>query len=117
MNKGKYYEEKGNEFLRLQGYKILECNFNSRFGEIDIIAQDNKFLSFVEIRARKKNYLLSPIESVDRRKRDKIRKTALFYSAGKSEEFYRFDVLEVIQGDQWREFRLIKNAFGLYEEV
>ncbi len=117
MNKGKFYEEKANEFLRLKGYKILERNFRSRFGEIDTIAKDNKYISFVEIRARKKNSLLSPNETVDRRKRDRIRKTALFYSAGKPEEFYRFDVLEVIQGKQWIEFSLIKSAFRLYEEV
>lgn len=116
MEKGKFYEIKAIEFLRLKGYEILECNFRSRFGEIDIVAQDNKFTSFVEVKARAERSFFSPQEAVDEAKKAKIRKTALFYTAGRADKYYRFDVLEIIQGQGWRQYNLIKDAFNMDEQ-
>lgn len=103
------------ELLRINGYTILENNFHSRWGEIDIIAKDNKFISFIEVKARKKDSLVRGLESVDIKKREKIRKTALFYASGRENNFYRFDVLEIIQGEYYRQYNLIKDAFTMTE--
>ncbi|MDP2923023.1 MAG: YraN family protein [Candidatus Omnitrophota bacterium] len=111
MENGSFYEKKATVFLVLNGYRILERNFRSRFGEIDIIARDGKYISFIEVKARNKSYLVSGKESVDKKKMEKIKKTALFYASKKTNSFFRFDVLEIIQGNLWRQYNLIKGAF------
>jgi putative endonuclease len=83
----------------------------SRFGEIDIIAQDKAFIVFVEVKARSKDYLVSGKEAMTKNKIEKIKKTALFYAGKNLERFYRFDVLEIIQGKFWRQYDLLKGAF------
>ncbi|MDD3296171.1 MAG: YraN family protein [Candidatus Omnitrophica bacterium] len=113
--KGTFFEDKAVEFLNFKGYRVRKRNFRSRFGEIDIIARDFKYIVFVEVKARAQNFTVSGLEAVDKKKRDSIRKTALVYAAGK-EFLSRFDVLEIIQGQNWRRYILIKDAFGLVEE-
>jgi putative endonuclease len=115
MARGDYYETKAREFLKSKGYRIIRNNFRSRFGEIDIIAKDKKTVSFIEVKARDSNYLVSGIEAVDQGKREKIKKTALFYVSNLRQQdgSFRFDVLEIIQGSRWRQFNLIKNAFRM----
>jgi putative endonuclease len=49
--KGDYAEEKGCEYLTSQGFTIIERNFYSRFGEIDIIAIKDEVLHFVEVKS------------------------------------------------------------------
>jgi putative endonuclease len=111
IRKGVFYEEKACEYLRLKGYRILERNFRSRFGEIDIVARDKNFISFVEVKARDRGYLVSGKESVDKAKITKLKKTALFYASRNLDSLFRFDVLEIIQGNCWRQYDLIKGAF------
>lgn len=112
---GVFYEEKAVEFLKLKGYKILERNFRSYFGEIDIIAKSCKFVSFVEVKMRSVNSLFSPKEAIDRRKRNRIRKTALFYAQKHPNESFRFDVLEIVQGKNWRQYEFVESAFLMNE--
>lgn len=68
-------EEKACEYLQRNQYRILRRNYFSRYGEIDIIAFDEKTLVFVEVRYRKEGALLSPAESIDSRKIRKLRLT------------------------------------------
>jgi putative endonuclease len=117
MTKGVFYENKACEFLKLGGYAIIKRNFSCRWGEIDIIAKDNQCICFVEVKARAKNYQVSAGEAVNFSKRKKIRKTALFYSQDNLNQLYRFDLLEIICGDNWRQYNLIKNAFDLNENL
>lgn len=113
--KGSFYEKKAREFLKLNGYTVLRNNFFSRWGEIDIIAKDGIFFAFIEVKARKKDSQIRGLESVDVKKRERIRKTALLYVSGRKDNFYRFDVLEIIHGESWRQYNLIKNAFDMNE--
>ena len=108
---GSFYEKKAVEFLKLIGYRILERNFRSRFGEIDIIAKDKGCTVFIEVKARSRDYLVSGKEAVTAQKIEKLRKTALYYSAKDLNRLFRFDVLEIIQGSSWRQYNLIKAAF------
>lgn len=118
MQKAAIYETKAREFLRLCGYTILANNVHSRFGEIDVIGKDNGVVAFIEVKMRRSGSLVLPREAVTRHKRDKIRKTALWYVQTKTGDVsYRFDVVEIIQGKGWRQFELIKNAFAINEEL
>ena len=52
---GHKYEDKSIETLVKEAYKILERNYQNRFGEIDIIAEKNKEIVFIEVKYRKTN--------------------------------------------------------------
>jgi putative endonuclease len=116
MQKGKFYEDKAADYLKLKGYRILKRNFRSPYGEIDIIAGEGKYICFVEVKARNCNYLVSGKEAVDSRKIEKIKKTALFYAKDNLDRLFRFDVLEIIQSKDIRRYNLIKGAFDVSEK-
>lgn len=107
---GTYCEELAARYLKQQGYCILERNFFSRYGEIDLIAKDGTTLVFVEVKFRSNMAAGDPAEAVTARKQERIRKTAQYYLCIHqiSEDIpCRFDVAAVL-GSQ---IRLIKNAF------
>ena len=114
--RGSFYEEKAGEFLKLQGYKLLQKNFRTRSGEIDIICRDKEFISFVEVKARNKNHMVSGLEAVTEAKQKRIKKAALFFVSKSADMPFRFDVVEIIQGNLWREYNLIKDAFDYVDE-
>ena len=72
-------EQTAAAYLETQGYRILEKNFYSRYGEIDLIADDTGVLVFNEVKYRTDTAVWSPEEAVDRRKQRKICKTADYY--------------------------------------
>ncbi|MEJ2684428.1 MAG: YraN family protein [Candidatus Sulfobium sp.] len=99
-------------FFRKKGYRIVEKNFRTVFGEIDIIARDRDVLVFIEVKTRADDSFGSPFEAVDRRKREKIRKVALcFMKKLKKEVPARFDVLSIESVGADRRIEHIKDAF------
>lgn len=85
------------EYLKAQGYNILEKNYKKRCGEIDIIAARDEYTVFVEVKTRHENSLVEPWEAVDKRKQRKLIKTATVYLTENNIETYvRFDIAEVI---------------------
>lgn len=102
-------EETACRFLLTQGYEVIERNFYSRYGEIDIIARDGQYLVFAEVKYRRSTAFGYPGEAVDRRKQRKIHKTAEYYlfCRGMFDRPARFDVVEIIG----KKIRVIKNAF------
>ncbi|PHV71180.1 YraN family protein [Sporanaerobium hydrogeniformans] len=104
MNKrelGNYYEELAVQYLKEKGYRILNKNFYCRFGEIDIIAEQNKTLVFVEVKYRQSSYFGYPCEAVNYKKRQRIGRTACFYLRQyyRYEVSCRFDIIEVLEGN------------------
>ena len=94
---GVFGEEFTVKYLKKQGYKILERNFHSRFGEIDVIASNKNFIVFVEVKTRGENAIYSPREAVDFYKQQKCIKTAQTYIMQNNVELQpRFDVSEII---------------------
>jgi len=96
--KGFEEEEKAVNFLVNLGYEIIQTNFYSRFGEIDIIAKKNVDIIFIEVKYRKSNLFGEPEESVNIKKMKKICKTALFYINSKNiydNSNFRFDVISI----------------------
>ncbi len=67
------------DFLKKQGYKILKTNFRSKFGEIDIIAQDKDTVVYIEVKTRSSNQFGLPEEAVGFRKLEHLQKTAAFF--------------------------------------
>ena len=113
MNKrktGSHYEELAAVFLQNSGYEILQRNFRSRTGEIDLIARDGNTLVFVEVKYRKNGSFGHPEEAVSYIKQRNIIKTAQFYMCRfgiRDTVPCRFDIVAV-EGDS---IRLIQNAF------
>ena len=107
---GTSYEIKAEEYLMQKGYKILDRNFRNRQGEIDIIAKDKEYFCFIEVKYRTTNEFGNPLEAVDFRKQNQIRKVALYYlMKNKLSEWTpcRFDVI-AFEGEKMTH---IENAF------
>ena len=93
---GAWGESLAAEYLRKKRYKLLAAGYRSRFGEIDLIVSDRKFLVFVEVKLRKSAQFAKALEYVDRRKQDRIRTTAQMYLAQNPTALQpRFDVIEI----------------------
>jgi putative endonuclease len=98
--------------LQSRGYKILDCNYRKRFGEIDIIAEKNEVITFVEVKCRAKKYFhLS--EVVNYSKQKKIILTAKNYLSTNrvSDRALRFDVALVEKYNDNYSLNYIKDAF------
>lgn len=109
-------EEQAKRYLRKKGFKILESNYQCRFGELDIIAKDQSGLVFCEVKTRSEGMLALPQESVNYAKQQKLIKTALFWlQAHKMEEQpMRFDVIAVTaDGEGKLTIEHLENAFTL----
>ena len=93
---GAWGERIAAEYLRKKRYKLLASGYRCRFGEIDLIVCDRKFLVFVEVKLRKSAQFAKALEYVDRRKQDRIRTTAEIYLSQNPTELQpRFDVIEI----------------------
>jgi len=107
-------EKVAKDFLIKNGCFVLETNFRTKIGEIDIVAYEKKrdCLIFVEVKYRTKNDFGLPQEAVTKNKQKRIINTALIYlkNINKKYDNYRFDVLAISDGNKVEH---IKNAFCL----
>ena len=93
---GAWGEAQAAEYLRKKRYEIVAAGYRSRFGEIDLIVSNKKYLVFVEVKLRKSDDFAKAMEYVDWRKQDKIRMTASMYLSQNPTELQpRFDVIEI----------------------
>ncbi len=93
---GAWGEATAAEYLRKKRYEVVAAGYRCRFGEIDLIVKDRKFLVFVEVKLRKNSDFAQAMEFVDRRKQDKIRITASMYLSQNPTVLQpRFDVIEI----------------------
>ena len=101
--------------LRASGRKILYRNYRGpRGGEVDIVARDGATLSFVEVKTRTRKGYGRPLDAVDVTKQELIERGANSWLTllGTREIPWRFDVVEVILGDdELPEVTVVKNAF------
>jgi putative endonuclease len=110
---GKKGENIAADYLKKNGYRILETNFRCPLGEIDIIARDKEDLIFLEVKTRRSADLGYPEEAVDSRKQKKISRLAEYYLQTNklTNTPARFDVVAITMSGSSTEVRLIKNAF------
>lgn len=110
-------EKRVANYLRKKGFAIINRNFQSRYGEIDIIAENEEYILFVEVKTRKENSLVSGIEAVDAFKQRRIMLTANDHIAKtECQKQPRFDIAEVTvfekpSGVLGYKLRYIENAW------
>ncbi len=112
---GKRSEKLAVSFLERRGYKILETNYRSKNGEIDIIAKERGTIVFVEVKARSSHRFGSPKGAVTPAKQRKISMAALEYlkQSDQMETRARFDVVAIDTAAGRTDIEVVKNAFFL----
>lgn len=110
---GKFGERIGEDYLKKQGYQILERNVRSPFGEIDLVAFHQSTLVFVEIKTRRDQTFGYPEEAVGEHKKTQLVRLASWYLARhpKLRSAVRFDVLAIQMEGARPVIRLIEDAF------
>ena len=101
------------QFLRRRGYRVLERNYRTRNGEIDIICEYRGSIVFVEVKTRTNLAFGQPEEAVDARKQKKMVEMARSYLSQKSlsgKIDCRFDVVAILDGTR-RSVKHIEDAF------
>ena len=87
-------------YLQKKRYKLIVTGYRSRFGEIDLIMEDKRYLVFVEVKSRKSNAFANAHEFVDVHKQQRLRTTAEIYlSEHPTQKQPRFDVIEIYAPD------------------
>ncbi|NLG54249.1 MAG: YraN family protein [Rhodococcus sp.] len=98
MTLGAEGEQIAADFLTTQGMEIVERNWRSRNGEIDLIARDGHHLVFIEVKTRSGTGYGLPSEAVTAAKQRRIRMLAIEWlrSSGNYWQRIRFDVVSVL---------------------
>ena len=93
---GAWGEALAADFMRKKRYFLDAMNYRCRFGEIDLIVRNRKYLVFVEVKLRKSDSFAAAAEFVDFRKQERLRSTAeLYLSENPTQLQPRFDVIEI----------------------
>ena len=121
MNKrqiGESNESLACDYISSLGARVMTRNFSCRQGEVDIIARDEGYLCFIEVKFRKDDNFGAPQEAVSPVKQSKICKVSKFYLYTRYKSLdipVRYDVLAISATDGILSFRWIKNAFSYVE--
>ena len=93
---GRWGEAMAAELMRKKGWKIVAAGWHCRYGEIDLIAENRKYISFTEVKLRRSDRIAQAREFVDLHKQERIRTSALMYLAEHpNHKQPRFDVIEI----------------------
>ena len=112
--RGRWAEQTALEYLLTKELKLLDKNFRSAFGEIDLIMQDKNIILFIEVRYRSSNHFHTALESIDRKKCERIISTSHQYlseNRSASRLDCTFDVVALSGPQETPEIEWIKNAF------
>jgi putative endonuclease len=113
--RGDHAEQQALQYLQSFGMSLIQQNFHSRRGEIDLIMSDQDCLVFIEVRYRKTDKYGSAVESVDSRKQSRIIHAAQSYIQKNITPYrnYRFDVIAITPEYDKNSLVWIKDAFQL----
>ncbi len=113
---GRSGEDSAARYLTRQGYRILERNFRTSSGEIDLIALDRDTIVFVEVKTRTTDTYGAPELAVDPRKQTRMTKAALAFLKSRKlhQAACRFDVVAITRRPE-QHIELIRNAFEMDE--
>jgi TIGR00252 family protein len=114
---GRWGEKCAAEYLKKKKYKIIGLNYSTRFGEVDIIAQNKEFIVFVEVKLRRSDNFAQAKEFVTRAKQERIMITAQSWLQSNELNLQpRFDVIEIYAPEGIRtenlEINHIEDAFN-----
>jgi putative endonuclease len=97
---GAWGEALAAEYLRKKRYTLVATGYRCRYGEIDLIVQNRRYLVFVEVKLRRSDRFAEAREFVDIHKQERLRSTASLYLDEFPTELQpRFDVIEVYAPD------------------
>ena len=115
---GKESEALAAKYLKKHGYRIMEQNYRTKLGEIDIIAKDKGTIVFVEVKARRSYLFGNPKFAITPKKQRKISMVALCYLKETKQDNAkaRFDVVAVSSINENPNIEIVKNAFELAYE-
>lgn len=108
---GGFNEENAVRYLQNNGFQIIKRNYRCKVGEIDIIALKENILRFIEVKYRENDFYGNPLEAVNKRKQNKIRKTAAWFlneNMQYADMQCSFDVMAVME----QQITYIFNGFG-----
>ncbi len=111
--KGKFFQEIAEEYLKRKKYKIIERNFLWKKGEIDIIAEKDGKIIFIEVRSKRGDEIKG-YETINSLKQKRIIETAKFYLESKNlygKKDIRFDVVSINFKDDEIEIEHFDDAF------
>lgn len=112
MRLGDEAESLASAHLEKGGFRVVGRNVRNDGGELDIVAWDGEILVFVEVKGRSGINYGTPVEAVDRRKRDRLTRAAGAYLAGmQTEPMCRFDVVGVDFGGASPRIEHLRDAF------
>lgn len=113
---GRSGEDYAAKFLKAQGFEILARNYRCGKNEIDIIAQREKAISFIEVKTRRTTNFGHPAEAVTKSKQREIAKAAECYirTSNSADVSYRFDVVAISLGGLEPVIELIEDAFRVF---
>lgn len=109
---GKKGEELAIGFLKKLGYQIIATNWQEKKYEVDVIAQDNNQLLFVEVKTRNTDYFGNPAEAVTLSKQKHLIEGANYYIQKNEIDLEcRFDVIAIVLNDDQEKIEHFKDAF------
>lgn len=109
---GKEAEKFAESYLQRNGYDILEINYKTRYGEIDLVAREGKTLVFIEVKARKSSAFGGPSGALNLTKKKKLSRMAAYYLSEKRwTGDVRFDVVLITGEVRDCSAALVRNAF------
>ena len=113
---GETGERIAERWLKRHGWRIMQRRFRSGHRDIDLIAEKDGTVAFVEVKARRATLFGDPVEAVNWRKRRELTRSAQVWISrhGRSGDAYRFDVIGVLICDDGARVRHVENAFDLH---
>ncbi|MBQ9993115.1 MAG: YraN family protein [Clostridia bacterium] len=114
---GRWGEDTAARYLESKGYTILARNHHSKYGEVDIIAKDDKYIVFAEVKVRAQGARVTGLEAVTYSKASKILKTAVLWMNDNPTKLQpRFDIIEITTLSPgttiFLSLKVTENAFG-----
>ena len=112
---GELGERIAERWLRRSGWRIIQRRFRSGHRDIDLVAEREGIVAFVEVKARRGSRFGQPVEAVNWRKQKELTRSARVWidRHGRPFEAYRFDVIGVLVADERVRVRHVENAFRL----
>jgi putative endonuclease len=104
-------------WLKKRGWRIMQRRFRSGHRDIDLIAEKDGTVAFVEVKARRAALFGDPVEAVNWRKRRELTRSAQVWISrhGRLSDLYRFDVIGVLLCDDGARVRHVENAFEIHK--
>ena len=110
---GEEGERVAERWLRRRGWRVLQRRFRNGHRDIDLVAEKNGTVAFVEVKARSGSAFGDPVEAVDWRKQRELARSAAVWidRHGRPDDSYRFDVIGVLMEGNSVRIKHIENAF------